>query len=80
MIVGQNFLHEFGHVLSYQFKVKEQLSRNGEIGVPCKPAHTLEFNVFERTKDDDKPGMSHEDKQFHDYPAEFKLLCIRVPV
>jgi hypothetical protein len=47
-----------------QFKVKEQLSRNGEIGVPCKPAHTLEFIVFERTNNDDKPGMSHEDKQF----------------
>ena len=47
-----------------EFKVKEQLSRNGEIGVPCKPAHTMEFNVFERTNNDDKPGMSHEDKQF----------------
>jgi hypothetical protein len=56
-----------------QFKVKEQLSRNGEIGVPCKPAHTLEFNVFERTKDDDKPGMSHEDKQFlKQMNSEFK--------
>jgi hypothetical protein len=56
-----------------QFKVKEQLSCNGEIGVPCKPAHTLEFNVFERTKDDDKPGMSHEDKQFlKQMNSEFK--------
>ena len=56
-----------------QFKVKEQLSRNGEIGVPCKPAHTLEFNVFERTKDDDKLGMSHEDKQFlKQMNSEFK--------
>ena len=56
-----------------QFKVKEQLSRNGEMGVPCKPAHTLEFNVFERTKDDDKPGMSHEDKQFlKQMNSEFK--------
>jgi hypothetical protein len=58
-----------------QFKVKEQLSRNGEIGVPCKPAHTLEFNVFERTKVDDKLGMSHEDKQFlKQMNSEFKRL------
>ena len=41
--------------------------------MPCKPAHTLEFNVFERTKDDDKPGMSHEDKHFlKQMNSEFK--------
>jgi hypothetical protein len=56
-----------------EFKVKEQLSRNGEIGVSCKPAHTLEFNVFERINNDNNPGMSHEDKQFwKQMNSEFK--------